>query len=51
MLEPNRSQSPEEDEEIRDAAFGEKLRATRDDDNDSNKSDEDSKPVLTEQEG
>lgn len=53
LLSPNRSQSPEEDEdsEGKDKSFGEKLRATRDEDEDSNKSEDDTKLAFTEQEG
>ncbi|KAF9454381.1 hypothetical protein P691DRAFT_656277 [Macrolepiota fuliginosa MF-IS2] len=51
VLEPNRSLSPEDEEEDdRQRSFGEKLRETRDDDDDSNKSEDDPKLTLTEQE-
>jgi len=51
VLEPNRSESPEEeDEDDRQRSFGEKLRATRDDEDDSGKSEDEPKLSLTEQE-
>jgi len=51
VLEPNRSETPEdEDDDDRQRSFGEKLRQSRDDEDDSGKSEDEPKLSLTEQE-
>lgn len=52
VLEPNRSETPEDEyDDDRQRSFGEKLRQSRDDEDDSGKSEDEPKLSLTEQEG